>query len=275
MNLMPHLSLFFLMSLPLIAEEGFVQIFNGKDLNVWQSIRGDKETEGSLFSVNKEEKAIQTYATAKDGTKQPIGCLYTKKEYSHYILKLEYKWLQRRFPPRATHDRDAGLLFHLHGDLSKLWPNCVEMQLGDSDVKKVKNRYLTGDLWVIGKDLQLLNRRNHSFYKPDSPLVLIGKNKAYDNSYIMLDAEKPHGQWNEITLTVRGSEEAIFELNGKVVNTVRNMTFLMDGKRVPLSKGRIGLQAEYAELLYRNIRIKELDKSSSEQDSAHQSTTAP
>ena len=29
-------------------------------------------------------------------------------------------------------------------------------------------------------------------------------------------------------------------------------------KRVPLAKGRLGLQAEYAELMYRNIRIKEL-----------------
>ena len=28
---------------------------------------------------------------------------------------------------------------------------------------------------------------------------------------------------------------------------------------VPLDKGHIGLQAESAELLYRNIRIKELD----------------
>ena len=33
-----------------------------------------------------------------------------------------------------------------------------------------------------------------------------------------------------------------------------------DGKFIPIEKGHIGLQAESAELLYRNIRIKELDE---------------
>ena len=80
----------------------------------------------------------------------------------------------------------------------------------------------------------------------------------YDSSYTQINAEKPHGKWNEITLTVRGGEEAIFELNGTVVNSITSMTFFVDGERVPMKKGRIGLQAEYAELLYRNIRIKEL-----------------
>jgi hypothetical protein len=31
-----------------------------------------------------------------------------------------------------------------------------------------------------------------------------------------------------------------------------------EGKSIPLDKGHIGIQAEWAELLYRNIRIKEL-----------------
>ena len=37
------------------------------------------------------------------------------------------------------------------------------------------------------------------------------------------------------------------------------MTHEVDGKRVPLEKGRNGLQAEYAELWYRNISIQELE----------------
>ena len=64
--------------------------------------------------------------------------------------------------------------------------------------------------------------------------------------------------WNEVTVTVKGGKEAIYELNGKVVNRIHTMTYVVDGQRVPLSKGRLGLQAEYAELMYRNIRIKEL-----------------
>lgn len=252
--------------LPLKGDEGFIPIFNGNDLSGWQSIRESKQSGSGLFVVDPKEKTIHVYAGEKDGTKQPIDCLYTKKEYGNYILKLEYKWLDRRFPPRANHDRDAGLLFHIHGDLEKLWPNCLEMQLGESDVKKTKERYLTGDLWVIGKDVQVLNSRvNKFFYKPGAARIPIGKDKHYDSSYTMINAEKPHGEWNEVTLTVRGGVEAVFNLNGRVVNTITNMTFLVDGKRVPLRKGRIGLQAEYAELLYRNICIKELKEPGSEQ----------
>lgn len=259
MNLVPGLILVLFLSLPLAADEGFVPIFNGKDLSGWQSSREGKQAGSGLFAVDPEGKTIHVYAGVEDGAIQTIDCLYTMKKYSHYILKLEYKWLERRFPPRANHDRDAGLLFHLHGDLEKLWPNCLEMQLGDSGVEKTKTRYLTGDLWVIGKDIQVINSREGPFFhKPGAALVSVGKDKAYDSSYTMINAEKPHGQWNEITLTVRGGKEAIFELNGTVVNSITSMTTLVDGERVPLQKGRIGLQAEYAELLYRNIRIKEL-----------------
>ena len=104
-----------------------------------------------------------------------------------------------------------------------------------------------------------MNNREGEFHSPEAESVPVGKDKEYDKSYVTVRNEKPHGEWNEITLTVRGGEKAIFELNGKVVNHVGKMTFEMDGKRVPLERGRIGLQAEYAELMYRNIRIKELE----------------
>jgi hypothetical protein len=259
MKLFSQCCFLFLLSLPLAADEGFVSLFNGKNLEGWKSIRDEKERGSGSFHVDEKAKTIHVYANAKDGVKQPIDCLYTEKEYSDYVLKMEYKWMDRRFPPREAHDRDAGLLFHVHGDLTKLWPFCLEMQLGESDAKKTDQRYVTGDLWVIGKELQVKNtKKGKYFYDPSAPLTTVGKNKSYDYSYVATNAEKPHGEWNEITLTVRAGKEATFELNGIIVNKISEMTMLVDGKRVPLKMGRIGLQAEYAELLYRNIRIKEL-----------------
>ena len=72
--------------------------------------------------------------------------------------------------------------------------------------------------------------------------------------------EKPKGQWNEIEIRVFGDKKATFMLNGKVVHEIMNIQKMEEGKLVPLTKGHIGLQAEWAELLYRNIRIKELEK---------------
>ncbi|MGJ8640012.1 MAG: family 16 glycoside hydrolase [Opitutaceae bacterium] len=248
-----------LISSQLYSDDGYQPLFNGTDLTGWRSILGEKNPDDNAFSVNAADQAIHVYAQEEPGSKQPIDCLYTDVEFSHFVLKMEYRWLDPRFEPRLTHDRDAGLLFHLHGDLTELWPNCVEMQLGESDVTKTKDRYATGDLWVIGKDIHVMNARGENdFYTPGSPLIPVGSDYKYDKSFIPEGNEKPHGEWNEITLTVRGGEGAIFELNGKEVNRVGSMSTIVDGQRVPLDHGRIGLQAEYAELQYRNIRIKEL-----------------
>ena len=211
------------------------------------------------FTVNEAEEAIHVYADDAEGSKPGFDCLYTEKEFANYVLKLDYKWLEKRFRPRLKDDRDAGVMFHIHGDLKTMWPNCVEMQIGQSDSSKTKDRYTSGDLWVIGKDVEVRNHRDsQKFYDPNVEAVRVGKNKSYDSSFVSNNAEKKFGQWNEITVTVKSGEEAIFELNGEVVNRTGAMTYVVDDQRVPLTKGRIGLQAEYAEVLYRNIRIKEI-----------------
>jgi len=241
------------------AQEGFTPLFNGENLNGWKTVREQGENGLGPFKVNELEKAIHVYADDKAGTKPGFDCLYTEKEYGDYVLKLDYKWLEKRFKPRLKHDRDAGVMFHVHGNLKKMWPKCVEMQIGDSDTDKIKDRYTTGDLWVIGKDVQAQTHRDSkNFYDPSADSIEVGKGRGYDSSFVSVNAEKEFGEWNEMTVTVKGGAEAIFELNGQVVNRIGAMTCEVDGERAPLAKGRIGLQAEYAEVLYRNIRIKEL-----------------
>ena len=75
-----------------------------------------------------------------------------------------------------------------------------------------------------------------------------------------LGVEKPTGQWNQMELHVHGSEKATFIFNGEVVLETTNFTQkkTKDAEKTPLEKGRIGLQAEWAGIMYRNIRIKEL-----------------
>jgi hypothetical protein len=242
-----------------LGQEGFVPLFNAKDLSGWKTIRGAGNDGFGPFKIDETENAIHVYANEEAGSKQNFDGLYTEKEYSSFVLKLEYKWLENRFKPRLHHDRDAGVLYHIHGEVKQTWPNCLEMQLGDSDPSKTKDRYTSGDLWVIGEDVQAIsNRGPNKFYDPAADEVAVGKNKGYDSSLIKLSNEKEAGQWNQVTVTVKGGEEAIYELNGKVVNRLHSMTYEIDGERVPLTKGRVGLQAEYAEMMYRNIRIKEL-----------------
>lgn len=253
------LSLSFLSLLPIMAEEeGFVPLFDGKTLNGWTSARV-LAGEESAYSVDEEEKAIHVYAGCEADSQQKTDCLNTEVEFSHYILKLEYKWLGPRFAPRADWDRDAGLLFHVHGDLKKIWPLCLEMQIGESPGDKKggkgnKGRFHSGDLFVLGRDLRVDTKRKDGYFHPEGE---VKNGRSYPTN---LGVEKPMGEWNEMEIQVHGSEKAVFIFNGEVVHEITNFTQKnKDGETVPLDTGRIGLQAEWAELMYRNIRIKELD----------------
>ena len=238
-------------------EEGFVPLFDGKDLEGWTSAR-ELKGQPSAFSINTEENAIHVYAGKEADSKQATDCLNTKKEFSHYILKLEYKWLEKRFAPRTDWDRDAGLLFHVHNDLSKIWPHSLEMQIGESPADKkhgkgAKGRFHTGDLFVLGRHLSVDSLRSEKYWDPNGELHTGGSGPT------KLGVEKPKGEWNEMEIRVHGAEKATFIFNGEVVYEITNMKQKnKEGEFVPLEKGHIGIQAEWAELLYRNIRIKEL-----------------
>lgn len=249
------------LALSLFAEEeGFKPIFDGKTLNGWSAARSSGEGDTGAFSINEEEQAIHVYAGEEANSKQMTDCLVSDAEYSHYILKLEYKWLEKRFAPRADWDRDAGLLFHVHGDLKKVWPLSLEMQMGESPADKPHGkgnlgRFHTGDLFVLGKQLRTDTPKEGKRYDPNV------EPKTGRHVETALGVEKAKGEWNEMEIRVHGSEKATFILNGEVVLETFNFVQLQeDGNSSPLEKGRIGFQAEWAELLYRNIRIKELPK---------------
>ncbi len=241
-----------------IGEEGFVPLFNGKTLEGWSAAKSLKAGEWGSFSVDEKEKAIHVYAGVEAGAKEQSDCLVSDKAYSKYILTLEYKWLEKRFDPRGDWDRDAGLLFHVHGDLKKVWPLSLEMQMGESDRlkkhgKNEKGRFHTGDLFVLGKDLRVTtNRDEKGYWDPE------GKTSTGRSGPTKLGVEKAHGEWNKMEIHVDGAKKAVFILNGEKVFEITDFTQKKDGETIPLEKGHIGLQAEWAELLYRNILIKEL-----------------
>ncbi len=241
------------------SEKGFVSLFNGKTLDGWAAARSTGDDNWGAFSVNEKEKAIHVYANREAGSEQKTDCLVSDKSFSHFILKLEYKWLESRFAPRVDHERDAGLLFHVHGNLRRVWPFSLEMQIGESPADKPRGkgaagRFHTGDLFVLGRHLATETPMAGRFYSKD------GKRKGgRNNAQASKGVEKPKGQWNEMEIHVHGSEKATFMLNGEVVLETFNFTQKdEDGKASPLAEGHIGLQAEWAELMYRNIRIKEL-----------------
>lgn len=162
----------------------------------------------------------------------PYAMAVTKRTFSSYDLKLEFKWGERRFEPRRTRKRDAGLLYHCQVG-TYAWPPSLEYQIQEGDC---------GDLWSI------LNCRCDVLKDGEISTIKVAD---YSRSVKWADTEREG--WNEILLEVRG-DKAKYYLNGTLVNEVVNARY----GGLTTKSGFIGLQAEYAELTYRNIKIREL-----------------
>jgi hypothetical protein len=69
------------------------------------------------------------------------------------------------------------------------------------------------------------------------------------------DAEKPSGEWNTLDLYCHG-DTSIHVVNGKVMMILYNNGQVDKGQVLPLTKGKIQLQSEGAEVFYKGIRIQ-------------------
>jgi hypothetical protein len=217
-------------------DDGWVPLFNGMNLDGWTQ----HGTDQTLFAVSNGE--IHAYPTQPDQSEQPqANLMHMTKLGPKYTLHVEYKWGEARFSDRKQTERDAGILFHITGDLSKVWPDSIECQLGSSPVN---GSWVTGDLWVLGGPTSAQTK--------DENGQLHTSNGPFGYSPASAQAELAHGQWNIVEVTVNGDAEAIFKVNDVEVKRVFNMKY----NGVPLSEGYVSIQAEFAELFYRNIRYK-------------------
>lgn len=200
-----------------------VALFNGKDLSGWSIfIRHADKTEDpkqdpkGVFKV--ENGAIHISG-------EEFGCLTTEKEFENYRLVVEFKWGEKKWPPRdkPTTPRDSGILLHCVGP-EKVWMKSIECQVQEHDC---------GDFWPVdGTTIEV-----------DGKVVTKYQKKK-------TDAEKPTGEWNTIECVCDG-DKIINIVNGVVVN---------EGTRASVTKGRILLQSEGAEVYYRKVELTPLSK---------------
>lgn len=234
------------------------ELINGEHLDGWSVAvqrQGVVATgEQDFFRV--ENGVIHVYPIAEAGSRQPFACLTTEQEFNDYRVTLEYKWGTKKFEPRMNRVCDAGLLYHVHGP-SKVWPTCVEYQIQEGD---------TGDIWAVRTQIRATVKAEQpkenewQFAEPDAggQWETIGKEPGQNLRVIKSHTNEVDG-WNQVEVIVHG-DEATHIINGEVVNRVHGMQQWDEASKSwkPLKKGRIGLQAEGAELFYRNIHVESL-----------------
>lgn len=239
------------LTLPPIAawpgEDEAFALFNGENLDGWHTAYRFPEMDQDLFKVR--DGMIHVLGKQADGSEQSFAGLITDDEYSDYVLRLEYRWGDKKFRPRHEFVRDAGVILHVHGE-EKIWPYGVECQIQEGD---------TGDIWAIGTQVTSTVNPVIRNYAPGGPAVTRGGTgeKPFARFHRGYSWETPG--WNQLELRVRG-DHAVFIVNGHVVNEAIDMKYWneAEGSWQPLTRGRILLQAEGAEIFYRNISLAPL-----------------
>jgi hypothetical protein len=254
-----------------IRHDGWTSLFNGTNLNGWYVVLRNSRSGDPDHLVRVENGAIHMYKDAQAGSIQPPGYIVTEKEYSNYHLRLEYRWGEKRFQPRVNTRRDAGIMYHVVGK-DGVWPRCIECQIQENDVGDIftVNTRLATSVAPTTTNLVSLLTTNagavvHTnwvvrpvFTEPQNGGIPFVQGVADGIRRVIRNPMNEHEGWNTVEIIVRG-DEATYIVNGKVNNRASRIQEKINGEWVPLRKGKIALQLEFAEVLYRNVEIKTLE----------------
>jgi hypothetical protein len=226
---------------PSAGADGWISLLNFRNLDglytfIQKSGRGAAEAKGMVTFENGMLHIMGNLVT--DEPAEP-GYIATNQEYENYRLRAEYKWGMKRFRPRLEAKRDNGLLYHLVGE-DKVWPVCAECQVQEGDV---------GDYFMLG------NARGSG--GKDGPIFSGTNNRKLRDQGGEFEN---HNDWNVVEVIAQG-DRSTHLVNGITVNTMVNLQQpdpKNPGQFIPLTRGKVAIEIEYAEIWYRRFEIKPL-----------------
>jgi len=238
-------------------------LFNGKDLKGWDTYLGPgydasgKQTPAlglnndptHVFSVVNDngEKVIRVSG-------EGFGAITSKEVYENYHVQLMFKWGKNTWGPKKGKPKDSGLLYHCVGpdgaDFGN-WMRSQEFQIEQGNV---------GDYWGVAGGFEEIpaKRLNDSqyVYTPGAPLLTFRDKTTVGRRCIKQgDAENADGSWNTLDLYCHG-DTSVHVVNGKVMMILCRSQQWSNGKASPLTKGKLQIQSEGAEVFYKNIRVQ-------------------
>ena len=220
----------------------WIQLFNGKDLDGWTpKFKGHDLGVNYNDTFRVEDGILKVSYDKYEKWNNNFGHLFFKDEFSHYVLRAEYRFVGEQVPGGPGWAfRNNGLM--LHGQTAKSmkkdasFPNSIEVQL------------------LGGKGSG--NRTTVNLCTPGTHVVMNGKLRK--NHCINSKSKTYHGdQWVTVEIEVRGSESFKHLIDGKVVMEYTKPQ-LNDGTL--LEKGTLSIQAESHPTEFRKIEVKVLKK---------------
>lgn len=187
------------------------------------------------------------------------GGLTTKLEYGNYHLQLKYKWGTKKWTPRLKLPKDCGIMYHLTGTNEDALYGAFMMGLECQICERS-----SGELFLVfnkGRSLRPLadvRIGDKNKFDVNAPLKTIGGYVKMGSVMTSDNFESDSTQWTTIDLYTVGNS-AIYMVNGHVVNALTNAGIQIADKSItPLTKGKIQLQSEGAEVYYKDVTIQSI-----------------
>ena len=232
-------------------------LFNGKSLDDWTFYQEGIGATDIHKAVAIEDGVLHFLGPSYAHDDAPPGRISTKREWGNYHLRVDYRWGKRRWPPRKLQRRNSGILYHMGPERDRLFPECIEFQVEEGDVGDavmVDTMALQGPL-LGGTPLwpSWIEALPSTYQEPIRAGGYARQWHRHSGPYEKLD------DWNTLDL-IAFRDQAAHLVNGRIVNTLFKM--LQSGGKAPLTKGRIALELEWAEIYFRNVLIRPLSESS-------------
>ena len=238
------------------AESPWIPLFNGKDLSGWTpkiSKHPLGENFAKTFSV--EDGILKASYDGYGKFDKQYGHLFTDIAYSHYILRMEYRFAGKMMADAPHYvNLNSGVMIHSQSPQS--------MGFDQGFPVSIEYQFLADE----GKG----PRPTANICTPGTNVVIDGK--LVTEHIIESSAPTfPPEEWVKVEIEVRGNDEIIHRVNGKEVlrygkpqldpeNRIVSAQALIDaGAPKLLSYGHIALQAEGQPVWFRNIELKPLD----------------
>lgn len=234
--------------------EGFVPLFNGKDLTGWVGATSSYGVETIKVKMAGTGEMKEMNVLACQPGKGSGGNLCTEKEFENFILRFE-------FCMPENGNNGLGLrMTDIHKDAA--YHAMCELQLlddgGDAYYDKAAKKDKLRPYQYTGSVYGIVPAKRDNFNKQ-----IWGKDKNFTGggSYV----RRP-GMWNFEEVRVIGSRIQVI-LNGELVTDADVSKFKGDGTDTPDGKkhpglhnrkGRIGWLGHGHHVMWRNIRIKEV-----------------
>lgn len=242
-------------------------LFNGKNLSGWDTYLGPatdtagKNLNNAPLGLNNDPYKI--FSVVKDNGQNVIrisgeewGGISSVKEYQNYHFQIMFKWGQLTWKQKRNKKKDSGLLYHAvgpHGVASNAWMRSQEFQIEEGNC---------GDYWGVEGAMEdipaIKNAKGDYVYTPSGNIITFSQDSEAGRHCLKTsDAENPSGQWNTLDLYCYG-DTSVHIMNGKVMMVLYHSRQKDNGKAIPLTKGKLQIQSEGAEVFYKQIRIQNI-----------------